>query len=680
VQSLAEAPLREGHVSLAHGFLPPRPTAPALPASHRAWDDAAAMLPSLFFSNRTQRVLGALPVLPAGPEHLPADDLPRAAVVLSALGHAYWRFGADRFFPRRITQVPTALPESILAPWRTVSARLGRHEPDEPFQNFYDLFLANFGCRAGVADGAPRIIENLEVLVPSFQNEAERVFYMSFVEMQYHFTPMVRAVCDLDDAVAADDVDAVCAAFDVVRASFVQATGVWNKIGARRGSAVYCDPILWSKTAAILGVPPEGRVQGATSGACAPHLYVMDAILGRDSYATHYGQFMRDQARYLVADVVRELADRVRAIPLADYLARRADSVDGVRLEAAFRAMVESYVGKEGWLGRHASKVFNYLCVSTITGRNASVSGHERYFARQTWIEASEELHQSRLERAPSGCPYGHGGPAVARPVAAPVRLAPHLPAAEVPTYTLLQVARHYRDDDMWIAIDGLVYNVSPFLAKHPGGMPVLQCYAGQDVTDVFRSKAVHEAKAVPLILQRLAIGRLDTTAIPRAHRPLYDVLYTLLRAFKATAMQFEHRFDGNPVLKLFSDENAHMLLFAENLTSLGLGHGDPAFDELLSASQRMSLAHDFRGPLAPDLEAQILARCAMLLTRDLGMLERMLELAFDAIARVESGAEADALRGLLADLRLELAARCEAPREPSARRPRELAPRAHTG
>ena len=60
--------------------------------------------------------------------------------------------------------------------------------------------------------------------------------------------------------------------------------------------------------------------------------------------------------------------------------------------------------------------MFNYLCISTITGRNASVSGDERYFDKQTWIEASSELEASREERAPkpsSGCPV-HGGRAEA--------------------------------------------------------------------------------------------------------------------------------------------------------------------------------------------------------------------------------------------------------------------------
>src|SRR6185369_6334197 len=120
---------------------------------------------------------------------------------------------------------------------------------------------------------------------------------------------------------------------------------------------------------------------GATSGACAPVLYLMDALLQRSEYGSHYGQFMQQQARNLVAPTVHELAVRVRAIPLAAFIRRRADAREGAALMAAFGGMTRSYSGSDGWLGRHAVKVFNYLCISTITGRNASVSGHERYFS-----------------------------------------------------------------------------------------------------------------------------------------------------------------------------------------------------------------------------------------------------------------------------------------------------------
>jgi hypothetical protein len=121
-------------------------------------------------------------------------------------------------------RVPTALPPSILVPWRALSQRLGRRRPEAPFQSFYDLFLANYRYAEHAQPGAPLSIENLAVLVPAFGNEAERVFYMSFVEMHHHFTPVVGAVCDLDDAVRERDTERVLGALGRIGDSFRRAT------------------------------------------------------------------------------------------------------------------------------------------------------------------------------------------------------------------------------------------------------------------------------------------------------------------------------------------------------------------------------------------------------------------------------------------------------------------------
>lgn len=637
VEELERHPPLEGQLSLHRGFLPREATRSQLPASHRIWDEVVAELPQLFFSNATQRVLASLPLLSVAKEELADEDVTRASVVLSALGHAYWRFGVDRFFPQRITQVPTELPASIGVPWSELSRRLGRQRPAEPFQNFYDLFLANYRYAAHAGPGSPLTIENLEVLVPSFGNEAERVFYMSFVEMHHHFTPVVEAVCELDDGVREGDAQRVLGALQSIRQSFRRATTVWNKISARRGSPVYCDPVLWSKTAAILGVPPDGCVQGATSGACAPVLYLMDALLARDDYASRYGQFMVLQARDLVAPTVHELSLRVRAIPLADFIARRAGSAEGTALRDSMLAMIESYSGSDGWLGRHAAKVFNYLCISTITGRNASVSGHERYFSRQTWIEASLELHESRAERSPrsGGCPLGH----VARtnpPTPRPGEQ--QAPSPELPLYSRVDVARHHRAGDLWIIIGERVYDVSGYAEKHPGGRALLQAHAGQDVTQVFWSLTVHQAPALGRIMSSLVIGRV-LPEDPHEER-LRQVLYMLLCCRQALVMQYEHPMQS-PALKLFSDENAHMMLWRENLPAAYelLDPGgwariseDDAVKRILVEAQQLSRSHDWRGDLTPQLRGLLSLRCESLHRHDLALLERLFELAASAL------------------------------------------------
>jgi hypothetical protein len=669
VDALERCPPLEGHLSRLHGFLPPRPTKAQLPPSHRIWDEVAAELPALFVSNATQRILADLPVLSVEPEALEDAELTRASVVISALAHAYWRFGVDRFFPQRITQVPTELPDSILQPWRGLARRLGRHNPERPFQNFYDLFLSNYRLAPHAPPSAPLVIENLEVLVPSFENDAERVFYMSFVEMHHHFTPVVGAVCDLDDGVRQGDVSVVLDALGRIRRSFVRATGVWNKISARKGSAVYCDPVLWSKTTAILGVPPEGCMQGATSGACAPVLYLMDALLQRTDYGSRYGQFMAQQASEMVAPTVHELAQQVRRIPLAAFIERHAGTTDGASLRDALDGVIDSYSGQDGWLGRHAVKVFNYLCISTVTGRNASVSGDERYFSRQTWIEASAELHESRHERAASrgGCPMGHGrsapasalgaspasGPqcpfaSAARPAARALERAvpPPPPRADLPLMSRLEVARHHRDGSLWIIIDQCVYDVSQYAAKHPGGSALLLVYAGQDVSQVFWGQSVHQAAAIPRLLEQHRIGRVPPLP-PAASRTgrLYDVLYTLIRARQSLTLQYEHPMHSGPrhaesvgqgALKLFSDENTHMMLWRENLPAAYelLRPGgwaalarEPTVQALLDTAQSLSRRFDFREIATPELSTAIARRSRTIARRDTALVDRLIRL-----------------------------------------------------
>jgi len=58
--------------------------------------------------------------------------------------------------------------------------------------------------------------------------------------------------------------------------------------------------------------------------------------------------------------------------------------------------------------------------------------------------------------------------------------------------FTLKEVEQHARADDMWLIIDGTVYDVSHWAASHPGGPEVLETCAGTDATadfhDIFHS------------------------------------------------------------------------------------------------------------------------------------------------------------------------------------------------
>ena len=54
------------------------------------------------------------------------------------------------------------------------------------------------------------------------------------------------------------------------------------------------------------------------------------------------------------------------------------------------------------------------------------------------------------------------------------------------------ELKMHNKDNDCWIAIDGIVYDVSKYLNAHPGGKGPLLARAGKDATQQFRNTQEH--------------------------------------------------------------------------------------------------------------------------------------------------------------------------------------------
>lgn len=53
-------------------------------------------------------------------------------------------------------------------------------------------------------------------------------------------------------------------------------------------------------------------------------------------------------------------------------------------------------------------------------------------------------------------------------------------------THSLIPLYPQPRRTDCWIAIKGLVYDVTPYLQEHPGGVPAIVMNAGKDATEDF--------------------------------------------------------------------------------------------------------------------------------------------------------------------------------------------------
>jgi len=87
-------------------------------------------------------------------------------------------------------------------------------------------------------------------------------------------------------------------------------------------------------------------------------------------------------------------------------------------------------------------------------------------------------------------------------------------PPANEPEFTIEEVSRHHTLEDLWMILDGGVYDLSKFAAGekggHPGGFEILVAYSGSDGTAEF--DFINHSKFARRMLQRYRIGRIKDT------------------------------------------------------------------------------------------------------------------------------------------------------------------------
>lgn len=74
-------------------------------------------------------------------------------------------------------------------------------------------------------------------------------------------------------------------------------------------------------------------------------------------------------------------------------------------------------------------------------------------------------------------------------------------------TFTLEDVAKHNKKDDVWVVVNGQVLDVTSFLPDHPGGEKAILLYAGRDATEEFNM--LHDPKVIPRYAADSVIGDL---------------------------------------------------------------------------------------------------------------------------------------------------------------------------
>lgn len=84
------------------------------------------------------------------------------------------------------------------------------------------------------------------------------------------------------------------------------------------------------------------------------------------------------------------------------------------------------------------------------------------------------------------------------------------------------EVSRHNKKDDLWVVIRGEVYNLTDFIAIHPGGAKVIIQHAGKDATKIFES--IHAKGLLESMLgPSQHIGTVDPATMPKLEPELTD-------------------------------------------------------------------------------------------------------------------------------------------------------------
>ena len=72
-------------------------------------------------------------------------------------------------------------------------------------------------------------------------------------------------------------------------------------------------------------------------------------------------------------------------------------------------------------------------------------------------------------------------------------------------SYSIEEISIHNTENDIWIVINSIVYDVTDFLDKHPGGKSMLLTVAGTDATDYF--EALHQPNILEEYGEEYKIG-----------------------------------------------------------------------------------------------------------------------------------------------------------------------------
>ncbi len=146
----------------------------------------------------------------------------------------------------------------------------------------------------------------------------------------------------------------------------------------------------------------------------------------------------------------------------------------------------ESYYWENGasyWRKNKDSGVLYKKIMKLNRGRDIYICG-ESYSKRQAWIEGALENSSDVFDMCVSKIKGGKRR--TSNKGKKKVKTAAKTLKKKVNVYTMAEVSKHNKQNDMWIVINGNVLDVTRWKNMHPGGAGILTSYAGKDATTAF--------------------------------------------------------------------------------------------------------------------------------------------------------------------------------------------------
>jgi len=149
------------------------------------------------------------------------------------------------------------------------------------------------------------------------------------------------------------------------------------------------------------------------------------------------------------------------------------------------------------------------------SGRLANIAGHLQGAPISIQVDQAAARVTVDIQLGGASAPVAVAQPAaVSQTQAAPAAAeAPKKEEAKAPaakadaTYTLADVAKHIKESDCWVVVNGEVLNVTSFLNDHPGGKKAIMLYAGKDASEEFNM--LHKPDVVKKYAPECVIGKL---------------------------------------------------------------------------------------------------------------------------------------------------------------------------